>query len=979
MSERPDARQLIDLVLDANSWGSWDTPPDHGQVDKKYAADLERAREQSGTDEAVITGAATVEGRRVAVVAGEFRFLAGSIGVATAQRFVAAVRRATRERLPLLAAPVSAGTRMQEGTPAFVWMARIAAAVAEHKAARLPHLVYLRHPTTGGVMASWGSLGHVTIAEPGALLGFLGPRVYEAIHGEPFPPDVQTAENLHFHGLLDGVVAPEDLREVLVRALAILQSPKDDALPTHPGAAPPPSLSALADVDAWESVTRSRRPDRPGARELLAHAATDVVALNGTGQGERGPGLLLSLGRFGGVSCVVIAQDRSRQSPDHPLGPGALRLARRGMRLAEELGLPLLSVVDTPGADLSVEAEEGGLAGEIARCLADLMTLRTPTLSLLLGEGTGGGALAMLPADRVVAAQHAWLAPLPPEGASAIVHRDVDHAADMARAQGVRSVDLHRSGTVDVVVPEQPYRTGAGGRARRGGHRRHGGQGAAHDQQDAAEHLIGVGVACARYEPSWESSYSRPIAVRCRTPARRIAARAVVASLMNARAVALTTLGLLALGAAPGHAATVSKSGSVITYQAAPGEVNRPAVELGFLGDQPIIVQPGDGAGATAGANCAASFGGAVECPAAGVTEIRFLLGDLDDLVVVQGSLPATITTVVDLGGWVEDLQSVVNHAPGPLEVTGGPGPDAVTSFGDAIDTVTSGGGADSVSTDLGDDVVDLGPGLDEAHTGPGADMVDGGDDADLIYGDADGDLMFGGSGDDDLWGELGSDIINGEDGDDRVQGDASFEMGAFEDDELHGGPGWDTAEYGARGGLLPVDVSLDGIANDGAEIDGATEGDNVGPNGDIEAVHGSGNDDVLTGSENGDELFGDAGNDQIDGRGGDDWLDGFMGSDQLAGASDGRRDCQRVDDLTGEPDPITPIPAEERIDPQDAEVVNHGKVGDVLVDLARVEADAGVRGSGPQQPVPEVDLAHEHDWPRQADDQRPRNERPSP
>jgi acetyl-CoA carboxylase carboxyl transferase subunit beta len=126
------------------------------------------------------------------------------------------------------------------------------------------------------------------------------------------------------------------------------------------------------------------------------------------------------------------------------------------MRLAEELGLPLLSVVDTPGADLSVAAEEGGLAGEIARCLADLMTLRTPTLSLLLGQGTGGGALALLPADRVVAAQHAWLAPLPPEGASAIVHRDVDHADDMARAQGVRSADLHRSGIVDVVVPEQP-------------------------------------------------------------------------------------------------------------------------------------------------------------------------------------------------------------------------------------------------------------------------------------------------------------------------------------------------------------------------------------------------------------------------------------------------------------------------------------------------------------------------------------------
>ena len=126
------------------------------------------------------------------------------------------------------------------------------------------------------------------------------------------------------------------------------------------------------------------------------------------------------------------------------------------MRLAAELDLPLMTVIDTHGAALSVEAEEGGLAGEIARCLADLVTLDAPTLTLLLGEGTGGGALALLPADRVIAAQHAWLSPLPPEGASAIVHRDLEHAPDMARAQGVRSLDMRAAGIVDRIVAERP-------------------------------------------------------------------------------------------------------------------------------------------------------------------------------------------------------------------------------------------------------------------------------------------------------------------------------------------------------------------------------------------------------------------------------------------------------------------------------------------------------------------------------------------
>ena len=214
----------------------------------------------------------------------------------------------------------------------------------------------------------------------------------------------------------------------------MLTAPRNEVLVDVPN----PPVDDVDDVDTWESVTRSRRPERPGVRRLLKYAATDVIPLNGTGQGESDPGLLIALARFGGSPCIFLGQDRRGQTKAHPLGPGALREARRGMRLAAELHLPLMTVIDTPGAALSVEAEEGGLAGEIARCLADLVTLDAPTLCLLLGEGNGGGALALLPADRVIAAQHGWLSPLPPEGASAIVHRDLDHAPDMARAQGVR-------------------------------------------------------------------------------------------------------------------------------------------------------------------------------------------------------------------------------------------------------------------------------------------------------------------------------------------------------------------------------------------------------------------------------------------------------------------------------------------------------------------------------------------------------------
>ncbi|MEU1668170.1 carboxyl transferase domain-containing protein [Streptomyces sparsogenes] len=555
---RTSALQLIEAVVDPGSWRRWDEPVAITTEDPDYRADLERARERTGLDESVVTGEGRIEGRRVAVVACEFRFLAGSIGVASGERLVRAVERATAERLPLLAAPASGGTRMQEGTVAFLQMVKVAAAITDHKAAGLPYLVHLRHPTTGGVLASWGSLGHVTAAEPGALIGFMGPRVHEALYGEEFPAGVQVAENLMAHGLVDAVLPAERLSEVAARVLRVLCGdaaavsrgdvsgaapeagpgaiPGGDraaagrapgARPTTPavgrepetGPGRPPEAgdrpdptstgrgespkgrggagaasvgagaggagpaSAAADggtvprsgrvgPGAEVSIRRSRRAERPGLRDLLRAAAEDVSPLSGTGAGEHDPGLLLALARVGGTPCVVLGHDRAARhggaaadgpGEGQPLGPAGLRTARRGMRIAAELGLPLLTVVDTAGAALNREAEEGGLAGEIARCLADMVTLPAPTLCLLLGQGAGGAALALLPADRVLAARHAWLSPLPPEGASAILYRTTERAYEIADRQGVRSADLLAHGIVDRIVEEEAQDTAAEG------------------------------------------------------------------------------------------------------------------------------------------------------------------------------------------------------------------------------------------------------------------------------------------------------------------------------------------------------------------------------------------------------------------------------------------------------------------------------------------------------------------------------------
>ena len=448
MSAHPSVRELLDSVLDAGSFDSWDEPIDISSLPADYQTTLRAAAERAGTDESVITGRGTVRGRPVAVVANEFAFLAGSIGREASSRIVSAVRRATSEGIPVLASTASGGTRMQEGTPAFVKMIEISRAIMDHRAAGLPYLVHLRHPTTGGVFASWGSLGHITVAEPGALIGFLGPKVFELLENRPFPPGIQVSENLANRGIIDAVVLTDELPSVVDRALSLLIDPPSESTRERR------TGEVTHRHSSWESIEITRSAERPGVREVLRYGSDATVRLQGTDEGERDTAMIVAFARLDGMPCVVVGQDRTTQTKASPMGPGALREARRGMRLANELGLPLVSFIDTPGADLSPEAEQGAIAGEIARCISTMATMAVPTVSVLLGQGCGGGALALLPADVVVAAENSWLSPLPPEGASAIVHGDVDHAAEMAEQQGVSALDLFEGGTVNHLVPE---------------------------------------------------------------------------------------------------------------------------------------------------------------------------------------------------------------------------------------------------------------------------------------------------------------------------------------------------------------------------------------------------------------------------------------------------------------------------------------------------------------------------------------------
>ncbi len=504
--ELASARERVALVADEGSFEQWDAgvvsdDPLSFSDTKPYRERLAAAQEATGLGEAVLTGAATLSGRRVVVVAGEFAFLGGSVGVATAERIARAFERALEERLPLVALPASGGSRMQEGTLAVVGMAKLAAAAGRLRAAGLPYVVCLTHPTTGGVLASWGSLGTVTFALPGALIGFAGPRVVELLTGRPLSSRVQRSETLLAQGLIDDVIPPDALRAAVTRVLAVAapgggrsapagaasdvsavgsegegaQAVARAALasaraadargtPLAAGASPldaQPSTSVPIDSggaerqDAWASLQHVRDRRRPGAGAVLDAVAEDVTVLRGARDGHPDdPACFAALARLAGFPVVVVAQRRRGDGTPAVMNATGYRKARRAMALAAELRLPLVTFVDTPGAELSEEAERGGLAGEIAGCLADMAALPGPTVAVLLGEGGSGGALALLAADRVLVAEHASLGVIAPEGASAILYRDVDHAAELAATQGGASWQLQATGIADVVIPE---------------------------------------------------------------------------------------------------------------------------------------------------------------------------------------------------------------------------------------------------------------------------------------------------------------------------------------------------------------------------------------------------------------------------------------------------------------------------------------------------------------------------------------------
>ncbi|WP_330258804.1 acetyl-CoA carboxylase [Streptomyces murinus] len=447
--QRRTAREVLALVTDDGSFTELPPPARQSRPDgplgwQGYDASRARAAERTGEEESVVCGTAAVEGTRAVLIAFEFGFLGGSLGERTGDRLVGAYAHAREHRLPVVPLIATGGSRMQEGMVALTQLQRVARQSALTRAAGLPQIAVLRDPTTGGGWATLGAGADVILALPGAQVGFAGSRVR--------PPDADpaayTAEAQLAAGAADAVVRPEDLKGALGRWLRLLSGTNDRTSPA-PVPAPVPAALAATDLPAtgWAAVQRARSPERPRAHAYLDAYFTTRVHISGDRCGGTDPdGILCGFGEHHGRTVAFAAQTGTGTRP------AGYRTAARLIRLADRLGVPVLTLVDTPGAANDAEAERQGAGAAIAEVFGAVAGARVPVTTLVIGEGGSGGALALAAPDNTWATPDSYFSVIAPELAAAILKRrkeEIENTADQLR---IRPQDLVELGVIRGIV-----------------------------------------------------------------------------------------------------------------------------------------------------------------------------------------------------------------------------------------------------------------------------------------------------------------------------------------------------------------------------------------------------------------------------------------------------------------------------------------------------------------------------------------------
>ena len=455
------SRARIDLLADKGTFRELDrelvSVDPLGFADHKtYRARLEDARRETGVREAVTSGFCRIGGHQAVLVVFDFAFLGGTMGSVVGEKIAHAFEEATQRRIPLVSVAASGGARVQEGMFSLMQMAKVAAAASVHDRQELAFISILTDPTFGGVSASFASLGDILIAEPGAQIGFVGPRVIEQTTGIAPPKDSHRADTLLHAGLIDLVIGRKDLTAVTAYLIGHLK--RNKAMDPGVRELPPPVKSKH--ITAWQKVALARHTGRPTAKYYIAHMASRFLELHGDRWSGDDPAVVGGIAELNGDTMIMIGQERGGTpeekiaSHDGKAFSEGYRKSLRLMRLAAKFKIPVITLVDCPNAQATFESEHRGIAFALARNLATMANLPTPIVSAIIGEGGSGGALAMGVADKVLMLENAIYSVISPEGAAAILYRDAGKAEAVSDVLKLTAQDLHGLGIIDTVVPE---------------------------------------------------------------------------------------------------------------------------------------------------------------------------------------------------------------------------------------------------------------------------------------------------------------------------------------------------------------------------------------------------------------------------------------------------------------------------------------------------------------------------------------------
>lgn len=461
---RMHAYRRIEMIADEGSFEEWEQglSSDNPLKYKGYEEKLKALREKANLDEAIIIGKASIHGSEAVIGVCDGRFMMASMGKVVGEKIARAVERATDLQLPVILFACSGGARMQEGIVSLMQMAKTSAALKRHSKAGQLYISVLTDPTTGGVTASFAMLGDIILAEPNALIGFAGPRVIEQTIGQKLPKGFQRAEFLLEHGFIDEIVEREKMKEVL-----------SDILKLHEAGERVPCKGKRMEeaeirneiASSWDRVQISRMKDRPVGSDYLNILFTDFIEFHGDRYFKDDKAIIGGVARFHGRPVTVIVQAKGKDTKENiernfgMPSPEGYRKALRLMKQAEKFGRPVICLVDTPGAFCGLEAEERGQGEAIARNLFEMSDLGVPILSIVIGEGGSGGALAMAVADEVWMLENSIYSILSPEGFASILWKDSKRAEEAAGVMKLTSKDLKELGIIEKIIPEPSHLT----------------------------------------------------------------------------------------------------------------------------------------------------------------------------------------------------------------------------------------------------------------------------------------------------------------------------------------------------------------------------------------------------------------------------------------------------------------------------------------------------------------------------------------